>query len=304
MAQSQHEFLDRLSSRAGEVTRVLESLLSPTPQPGETSRPERLLAAMQHGVLNGGKRLRPFLLVETAQMLGATGIGPIRAGAALECVHCYSLIHDDLPAMDDDDLRRGQPTVHKAFDEATAILAGDALLTLAFDILADEATHVDPQIRSALVVSLARSAGIGGMAGGQMLDIGGSAANPGIDEILLMQSMKTGALIRHACEAGAIIAGADVQTRSRLMTFGELIGKAFQLADDILDETSSTLAMGKETAKDREQGKATLVSMLGLPEAREKAASLLEEAVELLEPFGDRARMLSEAARFTVERSH
>ena len=302
--QANGDFHSQLSQCATGIATLLEELLSRKTLEGEATRPERLLAAMRHGVLNGGKRLRPFLLVETARMLGASGPGPMRAAAALECVHCYSLIHDDLPAMDDDDLRRGKPTVHKAFDEATAILAGDALQTLAFDILADEATHHDPAIRSALVLSLARSSGLGGMAGGQMLDIEGEATNRSVEEILLMQSMKTGALIRHACEAGAIISGADQPTRTRLVKFGETIGKAFQLADDILDETASTQAMGKQTAKDRDQGKATLVSLIGLDESRKKASALLQEATSLLEPFGARAALLVDAARFTVERSH
>ena len=304
MSGTKGDFASQLSACARDIAGLLESLLSANLLPGEAARPQRLIEAMRYGVLNGGKRLRPFLLVETARMLGTTGVGVMRAAAALECVHCYSLIHDDLPAMDDDDLRRGQPTVHKAFDEATAILAGDALLTLAFDILADEATHKDPAIRAALILSLARASGIGGMAGGQMLDIEGEASNRDVGEILLMQSMKTGALIRHACEAGAIVCGADHETRMRLARFGQIIGQAFQLADDILDETASTQAMGKQTAKDRGQGKATLVSLLGLDESRKKASSLLREATALLEPFGARASLLVEAARFTVERSH
>lgn len=297
-------FQEKLAVTAGRIGSALNALLVLEPRQGEIARPERLMAAMRHGALNGGKRLRPFLVLESAALFGTGEKDAMPAALAVECVHCYSLIHDDLPAMDDDDLRRGKPTVHKAFDEATAILAGDALQTLAFDILADEATHHDPAIRSALVLSLARSSGLGGMAGGQMLDIEGEATNRSVEEILLMQSMKTGALIRHACEAGAIISGADQPTRTRLVKFGETIGKAFQLADDILDETASTQAMGKQTAKDRDQGKATLVSLIGLDESRKKASALLQEATSLLEPFGARAALLVDAARFTVERSH
>jgi farnesyl diphosphate synthase len=230
-------FAGRLTQRADEIAILLGDLLGTEPLPGEIARPERLIAAMRHGVLNGGKRLRPFLLVETALMLGGSHGTAMRAAAALECVHCYSLIHDDLPAMDDDDLRRGQPTVHRAFDEATAILAGDALLTLAFDILADPQTHEDPAIRSALVLALARASGMGGMAGGQMLDLAAEHRQLGVDEIGTMQSMKTGALIRCACEMGAIAADADSASAGALRRFGELVGKAFQLADDILDVT-------------------------------------------------------------------
>jgi farnesyl diphosphate synthase len=297
-------FAGRLTQRADEIAILLGDLLGTEPLPGEIARPERLIAAMRHGVLNGGKRLRPFLLVETALMLGGSHGTAMRAAAALECVHCYSLIHDDLPAMDDDDLRRGQPTVHRAFDEATAILAGDALLTLAFDILADPQTHEDPAIRSALVLALARASGMGGMAGGQMLDLAAEHRQLGVDEIGTMQSMKTGALIRCACEMGAIAADADPASAGALRRFGELAGKAFQLADDILDVTQSTAALGKQAAKDEGRGKATLVSLLGIGKSREITAQLMEQAIAALEPFGDRSAWLEEAARYIVGRDH
>ena len=228
----------------------------------------------------------------------------LRAAAALECVHCYSLIHDDLPAMDDDDLRRGKPTVHKAFDEATAILAGDALLTLAFDILADPATHDDATIRAALVLSLARAAGIGGMAGGQMLDLAAEGRRLSEAEITAMQAMKTGALIRHACEAGAILGRAGDAERKAVLAFGGKIGKAFQLADDLLDLTASAEKLGKETAKDMDRGKATLVGLHGIDNSRALADKLLAEALDELAPFGERARFLGAAAQFIVGRDH
>jgi farnesyl diphosphate synthase len=298
------EFEARLAQRARETSSLLGRLLDDAVLPGEIARPPRLLAAMRHGVLNGGKRLRPFLLVETTLMLGGPEEAAWRAAAALECVHCYSLIHDDLPAMDDDDLRRGEPTVHKAYDEATAILAGDALLTLAFDILADPATHPDAAVRSALVLSLARASGIGGMAGGQMLDLAAEHRTLAAGEISLMQQMKTGALIRCACEMGAIAAGAGARDTAALRQFGELAGKAFQLADDILDVTQPTAALGKQAAKDEGRGKATLVSLLGLAESRVLAGRLLSSALEELAPFGGGGRWLAEAARFIVDRDH
>jgi len=297
-------FAARLSQRADEIAGLLRELLAGEPLPGEIGRPERLVAAMRHGVLNGGKRLRPFLVIETASMLDGPAQTAIRAAAALECVHCYSLIHDDLPAMDDDDLRRGQPTVHRAYDEATAILAGDALLTLAFDILADPKTHDDPAIRSALVLALARASGVGGMAGGQMLDLAAEHRKLDALEIGTMQAMKTGALIRCACEMGAIAASADATGAAALRRFGELAGKAFQLADDILDVTQSTAALGKQAAKDEGRGKATLVSLLGIEKSRQATAALLAEALDALAPFGERAIWLKEAARYIVGRDH
>src|SRR5579863_5525157 len=226
-------FEQRLKDVAARVESTLERLLAADPLPGEVARPTRLLAAMRHGVLAGGKRLRPFLVVETARALGATGEGPLRAGAAIELLHCYSLVHDDLPAMDDDDLRRGRPTVHKAFDEATAILAGDALLTLAFDVMGEITTHPDGAIRAALCVGLSRAAGLGGMAGGQMLDLEAESAATPLDQdaILRLQAMKTGALLTFSVEAGAIIASAPPPTRIALSRYGRALGAAFQIAD-------------------------------------------------------------------------
>ena len=295
-------FEQRLRDCAATVESMLEALLGEKPEVGEIARPARLMAAMRHAALGGGKRLRPFLLVESARMLGRNGEGPIRCGVALECVHCYSLVHDDLPAMDDDDLRRGKPTVHRAFDEATAILAGDSLLTLAFEILADPRTHPEPAVRTELVALLSRAAGIGGMAGGQMLDLVSEAAALDIDAVLKMQSMKTGALFRFACEAGALMAGAETPARRALKDFGENIGAAFQLADDILDVTASAEAIGKNVAKDERRGKATLVALLGIEEARKRADTLVERAVATLVPLGLEHETLVAAARYFVSR--
>ena len=291
-----------LEIRARAVEQLLAQLLEERLEPGEIARPTRLLQAMRHGVLNGGKRLRPFLVLESAALLGADEIASLRVAAAVECVHCYSLIHDDLPAMDDDDLRRGQPTVHKAFDEATAILAGDSLLTLAFDIVADEATTLSSDRRAALVLALARAAGIGGMAGGQALDLEAGRARPDETGIITLQAMKTGALIRFACEAGAIIAGAPAADRERLAEFGSAIGLAFQLADDLLDLTSDAATMGKATGKDEAAGKATLVGLYGADWARKQLKGLVAQAHELLKPYGPDAATLKSAASFVAVR--
>ena len=293
-------FAARLAAVAETSEATLERLLAVDPRPGEIARPERLLAAMRHAALGGGKRLRPFLLVESAQMFGAAGAAVDEAAAALECIHCYSLVHDDLPAMDDDDLRRGQPTVHRAFDEATAILAGDALLTLAFGILAD--LDADADIKVELVRGLARASGIGGMAGGQMLDIAAEGRPQDEMSILRLQSMKTGALIRFGCEAGAILGRADTADRTRLVAFGEMTGQAFQLADDLIDATGEAASVGKATAKDAEKGKATLVAIHGIDRTRARLDEIVAEAVRTLAPFGDRANVLADAARFIATR--
>lgn len=301
------DFPARLASVAGEVEGVLERLLADAAVEGEIARPERLLAAMRHAVLGGGKRLRPFLVVESAAMLGADRAGALLAGAALELVHCYSLVHDDLPSMDNDDLRRGRLTVHKAFDEATAILAGDALLTLAFDVMARTEVHANAQVRAALVVELARAAGIGGMAGGQMLDLAaegrfGSRQDLGEDAIATLQAMKTGALIRFACRAGAILGKADAGVLAALDRFGVAIGKAFQIADDLLDVEGDTATLGKAAGKDAAAGKATLVSVLGVAGARARLNALIADADGTLAAFGTKADTLRSAARFIAER--
>ncbi|WP_309082828.1 farnesyl diphosphate synthase [Chelativorans sp.] len=296
-------FEELLALTAGAVEDMLRRLLDERFREGEILRPAHLLAAMRHGVLNGGKRLRPFLLLESAALFEAPGAAAMRVAAALECVHCYSLIHDDLPAMDDDDLRRGQPTVHRAFDEATAILAGDALLTYAFDIIADGETELPAPVRSELVLRLARAAGLGGMVGGQALDLRAEKEPPDEAGIVQLQAMKTGALIRFACEAGAIVGGASAPDRERLSSFGAAIGLAFQLADDLLDLTATPETVGKATGKDRAAGKATLAALHGEAWARRQLKGLVSQAEELLEPYGEKAAVLRQAARFVAERT-
>lgn len=296
-------FETRLRDNAARTEALLGELLSGNARPDEITRPENLLEAMRHGVLNGGKRLRPFLVIETADLLGGDPTAALHVGAALECLHCYSLVHDDLPAMDNDDLRRGQPTVHKKYDEATAILAGDSLLTLAFDIIASKTDLADDR-KAALVLALARAAGIGGMAGGQALDLAAEKHPPDEAGIITLQAMKTGALIRFACEAGAIIAGSDASERQRLRSFGEKIGLAFQLADDLLDLTSDAATMGKATGKDATRGKGTLIALRGADWATTRLRELVKEAADLLAPYGDRAAVLIETARFVAERKN
>ena len=295
-------FETRLDVIAKKVSEALESELGGRLLAGEIARPERLLAAMRHGALNGGKRLRPFLVIESAALFGVSTDKAMCTALALECMHCYSLVHDDLPAMDNDDLRRGKPTVHVAYDDATAILAGDSLLTFAFDLLADPRSHDNPAIRSELVLQLARAAGMGGMAGGQMLDLQAESQVPDEAGIRLLQSMKTGALLRYACEAGAILGAASEDDQARLRDFGIRIGQAFQLADDILDITSTTEKMGKKVAKDAAAGKGTLVELYGLERARTMAETLVAEAMALLEPFGEKAATLKACASYIVER--
>ncbi len=303
MSERYQEFLSLLRTNAEAVEALLTALLSADMQADEIARPERLLAAMRHGVLNGGKRLRPFLVIESAALFpNVERRTALRIGAALECIHCYSLVHDDLPAMDDDDLRRGQPTVHVAFDEATAILAGDTLLTLAFDIVAAPDTHLPDATKTALVLALARAAGIGGMAGGQALDLAAERQAPDEDGIVTLQAMKTGALLRFACEAGAIIAGASDEDRRALRRYGETIGLAFQIADDLLDLTADAATMGKATGKDAGRGKATLVSRRGQAWAEQRLKELVTEAEALLAPFSHRAGILIETAHFIANR--
>jgi len=299
----------RLAENADAVERMLDALLSPAPVEGEIARPLRLLDAMRHGALGGGKRLRPFLTVETARLFDVAPARALRAGAAVELVHCYSLVHDDLPAMDDDDTRRGRPTVHKAYDDATAILAGDSLLTLAFDVIAGPETHVSGEVRASLVLALARASGLGGMAGGQMLDLAaegrfGDIAAGGLSEpqIRQLQAMKTGALLAASVEIGALLGQASTADRAALVAYGKALGAAFQVADDILDIEATPEQLGKATAKDEGKGKGTLVSALGLDGAKHERDRLSEQAVAALERFGARGGMLRAAARFAAER--
>jgi farnesyl diphosphate synthase len=301
-------FLMRLKQVGVEVEAMLERLLASAPLLGEIERPARLLAAMRHGVLAGGKRLRPFLVVETARALGETGEGPLRAGAAVELLHCYSLIHDDLPAMDDDDLRRGRPTVHKAFDDATAILAGDALLTLAFDVMGDAPTHPDGAIRAALCVGLARASGLGGMAGGQMLDLAAESASTPLDgpAIERLQAMKTGALLRFSIDAGAILGHASAQARASLSRCGGALGAAFQIADDILDHEGDEAKLGKRAGKDASRNKATYVSAFGLDHAKAARDRLVAQAEAAIDEagLGEKGDILRAAALFIAARTN
>lgn len=299
-------FTHKLGTIADAVEAFLAERLGPETQPGEIARPPRLMEAMRHAVLGGGKRLRPFLAVETARMLGGDEAGALAAGSAIELVHCYSLVHDDMPAMDDDDLRRGKPTVHKAYDEATAILVGDALQTLAFEILADPAWQPEADIRADLVLGLARASGLGGMVGGQILDLGAEgrfgAVSLTVEDTLQLQAMKTGAILAFSVDAGALVGGATPDQRAALLRYGLALGQAFQIADDILDREASPEAMGKATGKDKDAGKATLVDRLGLDGARAECDRLVNVCDAALASWGERAETLRQAARFTVAR--
>jgi len=299
-------FLARLDAVAADTEALLDRLLGATPAAGELSRPARLIEAMRYASLSGGKRFRPFLAVESAALFDVPRPNALMAGAALECVHCYSLVHDDLPAMDNDALRRGQPTAHKKYDEATAILAGDGLLTFAFDILSRRETHADPGVRIELVKALARAAGVGGMAGGQMLDLAAEgrfgAQKHGASEVRMLQAMKTGALLRFGCQAGGILASASPAQRAALERYGAAVGEAFQIADDLLDIEGDPALVGKSTGKDAAAGKATFVSVLGVDGAKTRLRELVAEAEAALSPFGQVAAILAEGARFVAER--
>jgi farnesyl diphosphate synthase len=302
-------FLSRLDAVAAETETLLDRLLAAAPVDGETARPARLIEAMRYACLGGGKRFRPFLVVESAALFNVPRMNALMAGAALECVHCYSLVHDDLPAMDNDELRRGQPTTHRKFDEATAILAGDGLLTFAFDILARSQTHADAAVRVELVGALARASGVGGMAGGQMLDLaaegrftGNGPQRLGETDVRTLQAMKTGALLRFACQAGGILAAAQPPQRQALERYGSAVGRAFQIADDLLDLEGDPALVGKSTGKDAAAGKSTMVSVLGAAAAKARLKDLVVEAEQALAPFGAAAAVLIEGARFVAER--
>lgn len=294
---------NRLTESAARFDGALEALL-----PVEEG--DRLNAAMRYAVLGGGKRLRPFVLVSAADLFGVSEHHALGVACALECVHAYSLVHDDLPAMDDDDLRRGRPTVHRAYDEATAILAGDGLLTLAFDILARPETHPVASVRAELVLELARAAGRHGMIGGQMADLAaeGRFTETGrplaLDEAAIshLHELKTGALFRFAAEAGAMLAERGGEDRARLARFGKALGLAFQVADDLLDEEATAEQVGKATAKDRERGKATFVNAGGPDAARRRLDALVAEAEGALAAYGSAAETLRAAARFAAIR--
>ncbi len=276
-----------LRARAAEADAALEAVI---PQPDGLHG--RVAEAMRYAVFAGGKRLRPFLVLEGAALFGAAPEGARRAAAAIEALHTYSLVHDDLPCMDDDDLRRGRPTTHRAFDEATAVLAGDALLTLGFEVLADPATHADAEVRARLVTRLAQAGGSEGMIGGQMADILAPQHSFGPDEVALMQRMKTGALFAFSCEAGPILAQAGADAEARMRAYAHDFGFAFQISDDLLDALGDEAAAGKAVGKDAEQGKATLVSLWGVDRARDEARRLAERAAAALDGFGREADAL------------
>lgn len=293
-------FQAALKNTANEIETLLDELLAL-----KNSLAPRVTEAMRYSALAQGKRLRPFFVSESARVLGADHHQALRVGAALECIHCYSLVHDDLPAMDDDDLRRGKPTCHIAYDEATAILAGDGLLTVAFEIVADPATHADGAVRADLALELARAAGHNGMVGGQMLDLAAEQKQShDLDEIIAIQSLKTGALFRFSLEGGAILAQAGSSDRAAMRTYADKVGLAFQIADDILDVESSPEQLGKATQKDADAGKATFIDLFGLDGAKQKASALADEACDAVTCYGDKAATLREAARFIVERKN
>ncbi|MEO5772741.1 MAG: farnesyl diphosphate synthase [Sphingomicrobium sp.] len=299
------ETIDRLEAELElESTRVraeIDNLFARLLPPAKDAR-ERLLEAMRHAAIGGGKRLRPLLTSAACQMFAIDRRCAIRVGGAIEAVHVYSLIHDDLPCMDDDDLRRGKPTVHKAFGEAEAVLAGDAFQALAFEILADPETHEDPFVRTELVLELARAAGTAGMAGGQMFDLAAEGRELDLAEITRLQQLKTGALIEYSVEAACIMKRMPAEARRPYRGYARNIGLAFQIADDLIDHGGDAEAAGKRTRKDRDQGKATFVSLLGEERARQQARILVDQACEHLSEHGSEADMLRAIARFSIER--
>ena len=290
---------EALADTASLVEKFLDQLLAV-----EDAAERQLIESMRYASLDGGKRLRPFLLMQSAGLFGVGERSALRTGSALELIHCYSLVHDDLPAMDDDDLRRGKPSVHKQFDEATAILAGDALLTLAFEFLAHPETHANAGVRCDLVAALAKAAGAHGMVGGQMIDLQAENETFDIGQITRLQRLKTGELIAYACEGGAILGQASNNAREALRGYAHDLGLAFQIADDLLDVEGSVEEVGKAVNKDEDAGKATFVSILGVERARSQANRLADQAIEHLAIFGEKADLLRQAARFVVERKN
>ena len=282
---------------AADVDREFDLLLS-VPDDGRA----RLYEAMRHATIGGGKRLRPLLVTASASLFNVRRESALRVGLAIECIHVYSLIHDDLPCMDDDDMRRGKPTVHKAFDEATAVLAGDSLHALAFELLADDETHPDPFVRSELVAELARASGPSGMAGGQMMDLTAEGADFDLHSVTRLQQLKTGALISFCLEAGAILGRVPPEGRNGLRGYARDIGLAFQIADDVIDAEGDATVAGKAVNKDAEAGKATFLSLLGIDRAKAQMHMLVDQAIAHLHAFGEEADLLRAIARYTVER--
>src|SRR2546423_8729914 len=298
------DFAKRLDQTAEDTEALLARLLADAALPDEIVRPKRLMDAMRYSTLGGGKRLRPFLVVESSAVFGVAHEAALLAGAALECIHCYSLIHDDLPAMDNSDLRRGRPTLHKKTDDATAILAGDGLLTLAFDIVTRDEIHRDSTVRLLLTRALARASGIGGMVGGQMLDLAGEGRFGDREpvDVARLQQMKTGALLRYGCIAGAILGQSSQAEYQALDDYGRALGEAFQIADDLPDVEGDAAHLGKPAGQDAALGKTTFVTQLGIEGARQRVRDLLARADSAVSIFGDRAAVLQAAARFVAER--
>ncbi len=306
MTGTAQDFSKRLDKTAEETEALLGQLLADKVETDEIVRPKRLMEAMRYSSLGGGKRLRPFLVVESAAVFGVSRQSALLAGAALECIHCYSLIHDDLPAMDNSDLRRGRPTLHKKTDDATAILAGDGLLTLAFDIITRDEIHRDPTVRLLLTRALARAAGIGGMVGGQILDLAGEGRFGDREpvDVARLQQMKTGALLRFGCIAGALLGQATPAQYQALDDYGKALGEAFQIADDLLDVEGDAAALGKPSGQDAALGKTTFVTQLGIEGAKQRVRDLLARADSALSIFGDRGDVLRATSRFVAERKN
>ena len=297
--RSRADFEAESNRLSAEIDSFFTRLLEPT---GDAR--DRLYEAMRHAAVGGGKRLRPLLTSAAAQQLAIDPERALRVGAAIEAIHVYSLIHDDLPCMDNDDLRRGKPTVHRAFGEAEAVLAGDSLHALAFEILAHPATHDDPHVRTDLVFELARAAGPSGMAGGQMMDLVAEGQELDLPAITRLQQLKTGALIEYSVEAACIMVRLAEPARTPYRGYARNIGLAFQIADDLIDHSGDEAAAGKRTGKDAHAGKATFVSLLGEDRARQQAHLLVEQAVEHLASHGQEADLLRAIARFAIERDH
>lgn len=291
------EFDVSIAKVAGDVEGMLNVML-----PHADGPEARVFDAMRYAIMAGGKRFRPFLVCESARLFGVDPVAALRVAAAIECVHTYSLVHDDLPCMDDDDLRRGQPTVHRAFDEATAVLAGDALLTFAFELISDRDTHQLAEVRIELVRRLALASGGQGMVGGQMIDLASEGQQIDMGGITRLQRLKTGALIAFSCEAGAVLGRAPREPRHALRAYAHDMGLAYQITDDLLDVEGEAAIVGKATGKDAGAGKATFVSILGVERARAQAAMLSEQAIQHLDLFDEKADLLRQAARFVITR--
>ncbi|SEM82118.1 farnesyl diphosphate synthase [Sphingomonas gellani] len=292
---------EMLTAAMAEIAAEIDSRFDDMLRVPDDARAD-LYRAMRHATIGGGKRLRPVLVFATAALFNVDRDSTARVATAIEAIHVYSLIHDDLPAMDDDDMRRGKPTVHKAFDEATAVLAGDCLHALAFEVLADPATHADPFVRAELVLDLARAAGPAGMAGGQMMDLAADRGGFDLATVTRLQALKTGALIAASVEAGAILGRLPAEGRTGLRGYAHDLGLAFQIADDLLDAEGDEAVAGKRLRKDGEQGKETFLTLLGVDRAREQCRMLVEQAIAHLHAFGTEADLLRAIARFVEER--